>query len=493
MRNGAWVWSRLRDNRLVRLFLTAAVVITVGAMIGKFSVAMRMLIELAVIGLAVLLALFLLSRGQSIKVVSLQKGLLYLTIVAGFIGAAFLAIPVGPIHIFPYRILLLFLWLIFAIGILLQGRVDLSHIKIKLYLQFLSLWLSYAALSLAWALSEADAIRDIIFLFMAASVVFFVVYYFSNGKDLKRLYYLWLAVLGGLLLVGIWEHLTGQHLSVSGFYGETRARFMFMPTGFFRNPNDFATFLALSTPFVLALIRYRRGIFSRSIGLAMLFTSLYLLLVTYSRANYLAVILEVVFLLTFLFKIKAKFKAIILGCLLILALVIALPGPTQRIAGIIGEQIESITSPWSLSYGSTDVRINLIKNSLVFLGRTAGFGVGAGNAEYWMEHFAVYDTRGILNPHNWWDEILVDYGIFVFAGYVLFYLGLLARLYGIHRHLADGAEKMICEALLVALVGFSLASISSSSIMALRPQWFLFAFALAFLNYQRIKRLGAVT
>jgi len=95
--------------------------------------------------------------------------------------------------------------------------------------------------------------------------------------------------------------------------------------------------------------------------------------------------------------------------------------------------------------------------------------VGAGNAEYWMGNFPIYETRGITNPHNWWDEILVDYGIFIFAGYVLFYVGLVARLYKIHQHLGAGTEKMICEALLVSLVGFFLASISSSSIMALKP------------------------
>jgi len=493
MRNAAWGWSRIRDNRLMRLFLIATLVITVGVVIGKFSVAREVRIELVLAGIAVLLVLSFLSYSQSMKVVSLQKGLLYLALIAGFIGSAFLAIPIGPIHLFPYRILLPLLWLIFAMGILLQGRVDLSHIKVKSYLQFLGLWLLYAVLSVVWALSRVDAIRGIIFLFMAVSVIFFVVYYFSNGKDLKRLYYLWLAVLGGLLLVGIWEHLTGQHLSVSGFYGETRARFMFMPTGVFHNTNDYATYLALSIPFVLALIRYRRNIFTRCIGLGALFASLYLLLETFSRVNYLAVILELAFLFTFLFKLKAKFKAIVVGGLLILALVVALPGPSQRIIDTISEQVESITNSELLTSGSNGVRINLVKNSLIFLGRTAGFGVGAGNAEYWMGNFPVYDTRGITNPHNWWDEILVDYGIFIFAGYVFFYLGLILRLYGIHRHLDAGTEKMICEALLVALVGFFLASISSSSIMALRPQWFLFAFALAFLNYQRIKRLEGVT
>jgi len=493
MRNVVWGWSRLCDNKLVRLFLIATLVITVGVVIGRFSVAREAPIKLLFAGIATLLVLSLLSYSQSIKAVSLQKGLLYLTIVAGFIGSAFLTIPVGPIHIFPYRVLLPLLWFIFAMGILLQGRVDLSHIKVKPYLQFLLLWLLYAILSLAWAVAKTDAIRGIIFLFMAVSVIFFVVYYFSNSKDLKRLYYLWLVVLGGLLLVGFWEHLTGHHLSVSGFYGETRARFMFIPTGVFRNPNDFATYLALSIPFVFALVRYRRSIFARGVGLVVLGASFYLIIVTYSRANYLAVILELLFLFMFLFRLKAKIKTVILGGLLILALVIALPGPTQRITGTIGEQIESITSPWSLTYGSTGVRINLAKNSLIFLGRTGGFGVGVGNAEYWMSNFPVYNTRGITNAHNWWDELLVDYGIFIFAGYILFYLALIARLYRIHRHLSNGTDKMICEALLVALVGFFLASISSSSIMTLRPQWFLFAFALAFLNYQRIKRLEKAT
>ena len=492
MRTSVWVWSILRDNRLVRLFLISMLVIAVGLVIGKFSVTREVSIELVLAGIGVLLMLSLLSYSQSMKVVSLQKGLLYLTFIAGFIGSAFLAIPVGTIHIFPYRVLLPLLWLIFAMEILLKGQVDLSHIKVKSYLQFLALWLIYAVLSLAWVASKTDAIRQIFFLFMGASVIFFVVYYFSNGKDLKRLYYLWLLILAALIPLGLWENLTGNHLGVSTLIGAPQANIS-MPSAVFSGANEYATYLALSIPFVLALIRYRRDVFARCVGLGVLLASLYLLLETFSRANYLAVILEFAFIFTFLFKLKAKFKAIIVGGLLVLALVVAFPGPTQRITGTIGEQIESITSPWSLTSGSTGVRINLVRNSLVFLARTGGFGVGAGNAEYSMGNFPVYDTRGITNPHNWWGEILVDYGIFIFAGYILFYLGLILRLYRIHRHLGDGPEKMICEALLVALVGFFLASISSSSIMALRPQWFLFAFALAFLNHQRIKRLEGVT
>jgi len=481
-------WGELQNNKLLRILVVCSFAVIFGLVIG-WAVTQGVLIKSLVVGIVALLGLFLLSQDRAIKVFLLQKVLLYLTIVAGFIGSAFLTIGVGPIHLFPYRVLLPLLWLFFAMGILHQGRLDISHIKVKPYLQFLGLWLVYGVLSLAWALSKADAIRHIVFLFMAVSVIFFAVYYFSNSKDLKGFYYLWLLVLAALIPIGLWENLTGNHLSVSGLIGAPRVN-IFMPSTVFKNPNDFATFLALSIPFIIALIRYRRSIFTRSVGLVVLGVSLYLLLETSSRANYLAVILEFAFLFTFLFRLKAKFKTVILGGLLILALVVALPGVTQRLAGTISEELESITSPWSLTYGSTGVRINLIKNSLIFLGRTGGFGVGAGNVEYWMENSQVHDTHGTLNLHNWWAELLANYGVFTFAGYILFYLAIIAKLYEIYRYLGTGIEKMICEALLVALVGFFFASISSSAIMTLRFQWFLFAFALAFLNYHRKKGLG---
>jgi len=134
--------------------------------------------------------------------------------------------------------------------------------------------------------------------------------------------------------------------------------------------------------------------------------------------------------------------------------------------------------------------MNLARNGLIFLYSTAGFGVGAGNAEYWMANFARYDTAGILNLHNWWLEILINYGIFVFIGYVVMYIGIILKLWHAWHKAVDRKERMIAEALLLAFIGFFFASISSSSIMAFNPQWLLFAFALAFLNWQLRSQKG---
>jgi len=423
------------------------------------------------------------SQAKAIKVFTLQRILLYLTIIAGFVGPAFLAIPVGPIHIFPYRVLLPILWFILIIQILAnQGKLAISHIKVKRYLLFLGVWLIYAIFSMAWAVSKSDAIKDIVFLFTNVSIIFFVVYYFSNDKDLKRFYYLWLAVFGGLLLLGVWEHLTGQHLPVSGHYIE--------PTGVFHNPNDYATFLALSIPFALGALRYAKNMLVRLIGLGEVAIAFYLIVVIGSRANILAVLLEIAFLVLLLTSLRQKLKITVAAIVCLAIAVLFLPGPVQQFFSEVGDQLSSLATQAQLGTGSVAVRMNLARNGLIFLYSTAGFGVGAGNAEYWMANFARYDTAGILNLHNWWLEILINYGIFVFIGYVVMYIGIILKLWHAWHKAVDRKERMIAEALLLAFIGFFFASISSSSIMAFNPQWLLFAFALAFLNWQLRSQKG---
>ena len=344
-------------------------------------------------------------------------------------------------------------------------------------------WLIYAVLSLGWAASKDAAIRYIIFLFMSVSAIFFITYYMHNLKDLRRFHYLWLLVLIALIPIGLWETMTGDHLAISKLAGITDARVKFMPTAIFYNPNDFATYLTLSIPFLFAFIRYHRSLTKRIFGLSVLCLALYLVITTFSRANYLAVLLEIAFLFIFLLKMRGRIKAIVGVGLLLLFLVFAFPNQTQEVLQTLNVQIGSVFTQLKENQGSGMLRLGLLKHSLSLLTETAGFGVGAGNAEYYM----------VTNAHNWWIEIWTNCGMWIFAGYLFFYFSLLVNLYRIYGRLHSGVEKMICEALLVALVGFLFASISSSSIMALKPQWLLFAFALAFLNYQRIKRLEGVT
>ena len=421
----------------------------------------------------------------------LERFLCYATICSGFVGVAVFPIDLGILTIFPFRILLVSLWILFVTKALTRGKLKVPVARIKSYTLFLGLWMAYAVISLAWAISKEDAIRHMVFLFMGISVIFFAVYYLRTREDLQKLYWIWVGVSFFLVLLGLWEHLTGQHLPVSG-YSEERlaslapyvaAQVRRVPTGVFWNPNDYATFLALSFPFFSGYIRYSSKMWIRLAAIGAALATFYLILLTGSRANLLAVVLEVVFLVLFMTKLTQKVKVMLSGALALGVAFALSPGPIQAIVQKVSEQLISIPTEIKAGTASAAIRLNLVRNGFYFLYRTAGFGVGAGNAEYWMAKFSHYDTAGILNPHNWWLEILINYGLPVFFGYVAMYIGLLRRLWRHWRTSNDNAERMITEALLVGLVGFALASVSSSSIMAFHPQWLFFAFIFAFVSY----------
>jgi len=420
---------------------------------------------------------------------SFKKFLLYMIIIMGFLGSAFFCFDIGPFSIFPFRIFISILLIYFISYLFCNCKLNISKIKVRNYILYLIIWLFYSILSIVWAASKIAAVRNIIFLFIGVSLIIFIVLYFNKLKDLKLFYNIWIFILVPLTIIGLWEVFTGNHLPVSSLYLSEHPVKRFMPSAVFHNPNDFATYLAISTPFLLSFINHQKYLFKKVFGLILLFLSLFLILKTFSRVNYLAVFIEFAFFFVFILKIKGKFKTVIIVVLLFIFLYVLFTKHTMELLQNINVQISSLFIQSKMFKGSIAMRYNLIKNSLIFLFKSAGFGVGAGNLEYYMSHFAKYETWGILNVHNWWIEILTNYGVFIFTGYLIFYLTLIFNLYKACKRIVNKTEKMICEALIVSLIGFSFASIGPSSIIAFKPQWLLFAFALAFLNYYRLNKV----
>jgi len=430
-------------------------------------------------------------RNNQIEFSTVQRLCLYLAIITAFTSTLFGTIQIGKIHLFPYRYFLIFMWLLFILYIFhSNGRLSLSHIKVKRYLQYLALWLGYAFLSLSWAASKADAIRNIIFLFMGISIILFLVYYFRSLNHLKWFYWLWLLIFAALIPVGIWEVTSGAHLLVSKLTEETRHWLIFAPTTVFNNQNDYAAYLAISLSMILAWIRYSQNIFKRFFIGFLFVAGIWLLVLTLSRSCYIALLMAVAFWFLFLLKFTKKVKAFVVTGLFILAIYSLLPG---QVVSLVTEAISQIKSLQAISFtqhygsGYSSVRAELIKGSLYSLIDSAGFGVGAGNIENYFRSSP--NCKAVSNVHNWWGEILGDYGIFIFTGYLVFFFSLLINLWRTWAILQDRTEKMLCEALLLGCVSFIFAAMSSSSIIAFRPQWMFIGFALAFLNYCRVKNM----
>jgi len=459
--------------------------ILTGLLVGYLVASPRLSLLLLGLVAGVVMLLFCLPQYVCIPAFRIEKLCCYLVFIAAFFGVALFAIDLGPLTLFPYRILLVLLWGLFVARVLTQGKVALPQGRIRPYMTFFAIWVAYAVVSLGWAASKGGAVRHVIFLAMGVSLIFFATYYFRDHRDLAKLYWIWFGVFCSLILLGLWEHLTGHHLPVSGYYGEAPARFMHCPTGVFKNPNDYATFLSLSIPFAIYLIRYNKCKLVQLGGFGGAATAFYLIVATGSRANLLAVLLELGFLLLFLTGLKQKTKVAATMAVCVAIAFVVLPGAVRESSLKVAAELSSIATQAELGIGSVAVRANLARNGLQFLYSTAGFGVGAGNAEYWMARFARHDTAGILNLHNWWLEVLVNYGVLIFGGYVAVYIGIVRDLWHVWRRARARGERVIAEAVLVSMVAFAVASMSSSSIMAFNPNWILFALALVLLNHER--------
>ena len=151
--------------------------------------------SLIALGLTVAVAsIFLwLLRYVHIPFLYIEKLCCHLTFITGFFGVALFPIELGAFTLYPFRIFLLLLYVFFVIRLLMQGGVLFPQNGIKQYIGFFAIWVIYATTSLSWAASKYAAFRQLIFLFMGVSLIFFVAYYFRDLYDFNLLYWLWFA------------------------------------------------------------------------------------------------------------------------------------------------------------------------------------------------------------------------------------------------------------------------------------------------------------
>lgn len=417
-----------------------------------------------------------------IKPYNLEKILIYITIIAGFLGSV-LNYNVGSFAIFPYRILLPLMSMILFLRFLGQRQTTAyRYIKVSNYILFYIFWAFYALLSLLWAVDKNRAILNIIFLNTGILCVFLIVYYFKDINSMNRIFKIWLIAFIIMIGIGIWEILTGNHLPGSKYSDLQNYYFRYLPVAVFYNTNDFATFISISLPIILIGISQIIKSLKWYVGAAVFIIAIYVLANTQSGANIVAVILEMSFWFLILQKGISRIKIIVFALLASLLIFSFYSDIAQTALNKVTVQLNTI--PTDLAEGAN--RKSLYLNGLHFAIESYGFGVGAGNVEYYMENSPIYFTHAI-DMHNWFLEILVNYGILVFIGYLFLYFGLLRSLYQIYRKTKFPQYKLAAQGLLVSMVGFSVASLSSSSIISFIPQWLLFGCALALINIARQK------
>lgn len=392
---------------------------------------------------------------------------------------------------------------------------------IRWYIAFLFFWVVYAVLTLTWVIDMGKGVRYLVFLTNMVALAVSFPYFIRNESYYQKITKVLFGVYLAIILFAVFESVTLIHLPTSrgaNLDENTPEIVKASVTSVFTNQNDLATCITLAMPFIIAAIIMLP--LSRNMKVALYGVSIlsgYVLFATGSRANEMLAVpfISVVLLIIFWNSIdrsRFRLKNILKNALLIFLAVILvqvmlntmLTPEGQRIAkNKLGSALASVldlrdaaTGPESdeepktqgRSGESITVRVNLLKHGLDFLAKSHYMGVGAGNIERLMHPSPdQYVSKNVNkeNIHNWWAEILVNFGVIIFTLYMTLYFWLLWRLWklvslkrspNISPYIRFGAASS-----LAAMSGYFFGGVAMSTAIHFTPMWISYGLALAVL------------
>jgi teichuronic acid biosynthesis protein TuaE len=413
---------------------------------------------------------------------TLEHLLLSLMLATSFLGSALLNVSAGPVMLFPSRILLMLLAGFIFLKWLNKGISLRGHFNIPFLYLFLLFWVAYSILALSWSVDLTPAIKEIFTLSTSILIIFLVTFLFKKEKNYLEFFTIWIVMGLFLMAIGIVEHRLQIHLPnsrINHAYSYQKG----IPTAVFVNENDYGSFLGIASFFFLSLMKNGKRFIYQLVGLFGFACSLYLILITESRANYIGIFLGGLFWFLFLLGRKGKFSLIGFGLFLLPAAILLKFSKVLKVWNLLQVQIDSLFNQAGNPHSSIDIRENLLNNIKVFIENTYGLGVGPGNVEYYMKHFPIYNTITANNPHNWWGEIFVQYGFFIFIGYIIMFFFLFISLFRLWLRQRKTGNTLITEALLCGMLAFIIASISPNSFITLFYNWLFMAFVIAYVNH----------
>lgn len=389
----------------------------------------------------------------------------------------------------------------------LAKKTNLAHLNaIRWGNFFFVFWFAYALVSLSWTIDTKEGVLYLSKLGSMMLLCLSIPYFIRDEHHLWKLQKVLFYGLNFIVYYAVLESFIPIHLPVSRVAGKVSAAV----TSVFHNENDLASCITIIIPFLITALfmlklkkRYHVWIYVTAT------MALYTLLATGSRSNtWLALPLIVFTLLLLIPKIvnrqKLTMRNITKGILVTLSSIlivnvmnIAFLSPEAREARKSNIKLWSTfsmftdmgESGWSLYEGGSDVILGksgesanvrkfLILNGLHFLDKTHYFGVGSGNVEAWMKKYGVKVNKS--NMHNWWAEVLVNFGVIIFLLYMSLYFWTLIRLYKIARKTSHASSLLRwgAAASLTSLIGFFAGGIAPSTAVHFSPFWITFGIAL---------------
>ncbi|SCJ97191.1 Lipid A core-O-antigen ligase and related enzymes [uncultured Eubacterium sp.] len=329
----------------------------------------------------------------------------------------------------------------------------------NLYLLW-SIWISWGIISIIWA-NDKNAWSQDIFLLIEGFLFYFVfLIFFKTSDDFKQAFKSMLVAMIFHNLIGYFEIFTGRYLFLENqiflkFYDSTGIRH---PISTMSNENDFACLMILSVTVCYICLHIFVEKRWKTISFFTLISSAGLIIIGESRGCILGLAVIIVFYIILQNNIKRK---IIMNAVFVLVVISAY---------LVISDNSFITS--DSSYFNDITRMNLIKNSIQGTIDSCGFGVGAGQSAHYMNsHNAIYNTGGIISVHNWWFQILLEYGILFFLIYVYLYIDITYNLFKLYKKDYNSENEAISKGFLGFLIVFIILSVVPSSLIGCEFMW----------------------
>lgn len=398
-------------------------------------------------------------------------------IISAFLGSRVFALDVGVV-VSPIRVALLlspFFFLRTPNSKIVNGR------NTEIY-KFLLFWLVYSLLLIVFVKDVTSFIEHFFFLVTAFIMAFFASAYLSEEKH----FYM---VLKGFefsaiifAIIGIYEIFTGDYKFVVedslDLYQNTSMILstigVRIPISAFGNPNTFGFFLLFAFCVSVSLTRLKKKFSGKVISIICSILFFLLIIATQSRACFISLLIGTFVLLGLDFHKMKKSNKVLLILFFIASLSYILSWLSAN------RELYEVLMTVNVSDdadGSDRIRMNLISNGMKILSDYYFLGTGLGQIEFHMAQPGMAWTRNITNIHNWWIEILVSSGIFVFLYYVVLYVRKITFFFKKAWSPRTSETGVIYAKLGASMLSvFLIGSMSVSSIFCVEWIWAMFVF-----------------
>lgn len=394
-----------------------------------------------------------------------------------FLSSLVLGYAISYSKLYLFHVVCLFY---LALLLLNYSRLNISSLqKIWPFIAFLA----YSIISIFWAPSLKNALY-VLFYFSNALLILLVTTNFIKTKGNLRFCLKILAFFFVLnFLIGLLETTGYFRLPISPYYGKS----LTSPSGFNSNLNNFGFVFITIFPFFF--VYYEKD---KSKQLPCLIIMIWFLIKLESRGCFLGAIVFMVSYFTFYVKsFKKQFNRLILfllGTVLIALSVfllfhINLESRIFSTFSAIKDGTKMITTGALKSGSSINLRAKIYSTGFSELMKSPFKGLGAaGIGTLLAQQFDFFGDSNVYSFHNFFLEMLIDYGLIAFLVLSHYYFYLVKKLIKISNTEPDPFISLCAKASALSLITILPTSISPSSIIYVYSFWLIIAISISIIN-----------